>query len=331
MIQLLNCQKQFLANTIFKNVTAQIFEGEIISLVGPSGTGKSTLLRCIAGLEELTSGEILIDGKNIIDVLPSERPIVMVFQQSLLFPHLTVLENVTYGLKMKKVKKKERIKEGKEILGKVEMSCFENRYPYELSGGQQQRVALARALILKPKLLLLDEPFSSLDPELRNTLREWVRNLLKQEEMTALFVTHDKEEAMLIGDRIAILQNGMIQQIGIPEEVYHHPKNKEVANFFSEGFVLDNHHIFIPAAKLSVTNNSVNKKKFNWNGTIINRFIKYGQSFDKIKINEISREIIVPTNHEVDQKDEVIVMIDECDVWPLEESIERAVIRREVK
>ncbi|WNF36241.1 ABC transporter ATP-binding protein [Bacillaceae bacterium IKA-2] len=316
VIKLVNCQKEFSEGTIFKDITVEIAEGEIVSLVGPSGTGKSTLLRCIAGLENLTSGEIFVEGNNIVNVSPSQRPIVMMFQQTLLFPHLTVIENVTYGLKMRKVGKRERIKGGQEFLAKVEMTGFENRYPYELSGGQQQRVALARALILKPKLLLLDEPFSSLDPELRSTLREWVHGLLKQEGMTAMFVTHDKEEAMLIGDRVAVLENGTLQQIGTPDEVYHFPKNKEVAAFFSEGFVLDS-GLFVPVTKLTVSDVVENDTKFSWKGRITKRFMKYGQSFDKISLDEVVREIIIPTNQDINEEDEVIVTINETDVWQL--------------
>lgn len=317
VIKLVNCQKTFSEGAIFKDVTVDIVEGEIVSLVGPSGTGKSTLLRCIAGLEKLTSGEIFIEGKNIANVSPSQRPIVMMFQKTLLFPHMTVIENITFGLKMRKVGKRERIKDGQEFLAKVEMTGFENRYPYELSGGQQQRVALARALILKPKLLLLDEPFSSLDPELRGTLREWVRGLLKQEGMTALFVTHDKEEAMLIGDRVAVLENGTLQQIGTPDEVYRFPKNKEVAKFFSEGFVLDS-GLFVPVTKLTVSDVVGNETEFSWKGRITKRFMKYGQSFDKIRLDDVAREIIIPSNHGINKEEEVIVTINETDVWQLQ-------------
>lgn len=322
MIILNKCQKVFAEAIIFQDITIEIVEGEIISLVGPSGTGKSTLLRCIAGLEKLTSGEVFIEGENIVNVPPSQRPAVMMFQQTLLFPHLTVLENVTYGLKMKKVKKSERIKVGQQFLEKVEMAEFPNRYPYELSGGQQQRVALARALILKPKLLLLDEPFSSLDVQLRSTLRDWVRELLKQEGITAIFVTHDKEEAMLVGDRVAVLDKQMLQQIGTPEEVYHQPQNKAVAQFFSEGMVLDE-GLFVPLTKLVVTQGCVEDHKFCWKGRVVKRFIKYGQSFDKVQINGVSDELIIPTNLSLNQHDEVTVSINEDDILPLKTGTER--------
>lgn len=317
MIQLNHCQKVFSEETIFRDVSVNIHEGEIISIVGPSGTGKSTLLRCIAGLESLTAGEIFIDDQNIVNVAPSERPVVMMFQQTLLFPHLTVMENVTYGLKMRKVKKADRIKEGRYFLEKVEIASLENRYPYELSGGQQQRVALARALILKPKLLLLDEPFSSLDVQLRTTLREWVRQLLKSEGITALFVTHDKEEAMLVGDQIAVLVDKKLQQIGLPEEVYHHPKNKAVAEFFSEGIILSDNS-FVPLNKLTVSQGSQVEGKHCWQGRIEKRFMKYGQSFDKIQLPSVSQEIIVPTNGSYNLLDEVTVFVNETDLLEFE-------------
>ena len=317
MINLVNCQKVYSEKTIFKKVTVEIFEGEIVSLVGPSGTGKSTLLRCIAGLERLTYGDVFVGGENITNVAASNRPVVMMFQQSLLFPHMTVLENVTYGLKMRKVKKSEPLNAGLEFLEKVEMVGYENRFPYELSGGQQQRVSLARALILKPKLLLLDEPFSSLDAQLRSTLRDWVRVVLKQEGMTALFVTHDKEEAMLMGDRVAVLDKGELQQIGTPDQVYSAPKNKEVAQFFSEGIVLKNGN-FAPLDKLIITHLREDHSNYCWTGRITKQFVKYGQSFDKIQLKEIAKEIIVPTNRAMNLDDQVTITITEADILQLE-------------
>jgi ABC-type Fe3+/spermidine/putrescine transport system ATPase subunit len=200
------CQKAFNDQIVFDQVRLEMKQGEILSLVGPSGTGKSTLLRCIAGLEQLTLGQIYIEGIDVTNLQANKRPVVMMFQQTLLFPHMTVLENVTYGLKMRKVKKKRRNEEGMELLEKVEMAKYANYYPYECSGGQQQRIALARALITKPKLLLLDEPFSSLDTDLRSSIRDWVRRLLKEEEITAIFVTHDKEESMIMGDLVAVME-----------------------------------------------------------------------------------------------------------------------------
>lgn len=309
------CKKVFNGDIVFDQVQFEMNQGEILSLVGPSGTGKSTLLRCIAGLEQLTSGQIFIEGIDVTKLPANKRPVVMMFQQTLLFPHMTVLENVTYGLKMRKIKKALRNKMGMELLEKIEMAEYANNYPFECSGGQQQRIALARALITKPKLLLLDEPFNSLDTDLRSTIRDWVRGLLKEEGITAIFVTHDKEEAMLMGDLVAVMVKEKIQQVGIPSDVYHKPKNRETAEFFSEGFVENNS--FIPIYNLTM----VPRKQFEkrekeqyWNGKIIRRFIKHGQSFDLIHMNDGCKDIVIPSNLTIAEEEEIVLSINKKDI-----------------
>ncbi|MEI5909395.1 ABC transporter ATP-binding protein [Bacillus spongiae] len=237
-VQLQDVTKVFRYKTILQQISITIQKGEILALVGPSGTGKSTLLRCITGLESFDSGRVFLDGKEVHKQKPQKREMGMVFQQALLFPHLTVIENVMYGLRLK-INKQKAKKEARYFLEKVGLVDFVNHYPNELSGGQQQRVALARSLILKPKLLLLDEPFSSLDPDLRLSMRDWVHQLLKAEDVTAIFVTHDLEEAMVMGDRIGILHEGRLQQMGSSKELYEQPKNPFVATFFSEKWVIN--------------------------------------------------------------------------------------------
>lgn len=233
-----NVSKTFGTADIFTDLSFALEKGEILSLAGPSGTGKSTLLRCIAGLDYFSGGEVMIEGADLLNQPVKQRPVGMVFQQALLFPHMTLLENVAYGKKITDGKKK-AYELAHSYLKEVGLDQQVDQYPHELSGGQQQRAALVRAMLLKPKLLLLDEPFSSLDPGLRKDLREWVRAFLKKEEMTSIFVTHDREEAMLLGDRTAVMAEGRIQQIGQPEELYYTPHNALVASLYSDVIVLD--------------------------------------------------------------------------------------------
>lgn len=246
-LQVKNVSKTFDENRIFTELSFSLKKGEILSLAGPSGTGKSTLLRCIAGLDYFSHGEVMIEGADLLNKPVKHRPVGMVFQQALLFPHMTLLENVAYGKKITDGKK-QAYEMARDYLKEVGLDQQINQYPHELSGGQQQRAALVRAMLLKPKLLLLDEPFSSLDPGLRKDLREWVRAFLKKEDMTSIFVTHDKEEAMLLGDRTAVMAEGRIQQIGHPEELYHSPQNALVASLYSDVIVLDKTR-FCPAEK----------------------------------------------------------------------------------
>jgi iron(III) transport system ATP-binding protein len=317
-----NVKKHYAGEIIFHDLSLSILTGEMLSLVGPSGCGKTTLLRCIAGLEELTKGQIWVGSEEITKQKAEQRPIVMMFQQPLLFPHMTVIENITYGLKTKKVNKKERRTSGLTMLEKIEMEGYEDRYPYELSGGQQQRVALARALIMKPQLLLLDEPFSSLDPELRGAMRSWVRKKLKDEAITALFVTHDKEEAMIMGDQIAVMKEGMIQQVGDPLDVYKKPINNIVAEFFSDGLVL-NDGTFIPVDRLDikpyrsgrvqekVTTKEEEARKTCYKGLVTGMFIRHGQLFCQIEMTELHKKVILPAKTAFQLNDRVHVLLKE--------------------
>ena len=208
-----------------------IADKEFIVLVGPSGCGKSTTLRMIAGLEEITEGELYIDGKLVNDVAPKDRDIAMVFQNYALYPHMTVYDNMAFSLKLKKVPKAEidrKVKEAAEIL---DITQYLDRKPKALSGGQRQRVAIGRAIVRSPKVFLMDEPLSNLDAKLRNQMRAEIIKLREKIDTTFIYVTHDQVEAMTLGDRIVIMRDGYIQQIGTPQEVFNHPANLFVAGF----------------------------------------------------------------------------------------------------
>lgn len=234
IVEVQNISKSFTKNNpVVNNVSFSINPDEIFALLGPSGCGKTTTLRLIAGFEYADSGSISIQGKlveeNKTHTLPQKRGVGFVFQDYALFPHMTALENVAFGLK--DIPKNKRLVYAEEVLCRTGMENYKDRTPDELSGGQQQRVALARAIAPKPKLVLMDEPFSGLDAMLRDSTRKEVRAILKKSGMSAILVTHDQEEALSFADRVAVMNNGRIEQIGTPEEVYYHPKTQFVAQF----------------------------------------------------------------------------------------------------
>lgn len=214
-----------------KPVELTISEGEFFSLLGPSGCGKTTLLKLVAGLVQPDAGEIWIGDANVTAVPPEARRFAMVFQQSLLFPHMTVEDNVAFGLKMQKIGKKQRLAQAHDMLMHVGLDGFGNRFPDQLSGGQQQRVALARALVSSPRVLLMDEPFSALDPGLREEMRELLSRIHKEFRVTVLFVTHDREEAFHLSDRIGVMSEGRLLQIGKARDIYEQPESTKVARF----------------------------------------------------------------------------------------------------
>ncbi|HXH33266.1 MAG TPA: ABC transporter ATP-binding protein [Plantibacter sp.] len=212
-------------------VSLTLAAGEFVALLGPSGCGKTTALRSLAGLEDITSGSVLIDGVDVVRVPTNKRDLGMVFQSYSLFPHLTVLENVEFGLRMRKVRPAERRTRAEESLELVGLGHLGARYAHQLSGGQQQRVALARALVTRPRVLLLDEPLSALDAKVRVQLRDEIRRIQSELRITTLFVTHDQEEALAVADRVAVMRAGVIEQIGTPEELYSRPTSSFVAEF----------------------------------------------------------------------------------------------------
>lgn len=233
-IELKNICKTFGDKQVIKNINLKVNEGEMISLLGPSGCGKSTTLKIISGLLEPDSGDILLNGSSVLNVPAEKRGAVIVFQDYLLFPHMTVEENIGFGLKMAKVDKSIRIQKVKEMIDLVQLNGLEKKYPSELSGGQKQRTALARALAISPKVLLLDEPFSNLDQRLRERMREFIQDLQRKLKITTILVTHDKEEALMLSDRIALMLDGKIVQFGTPDELYKRPINRAVADFFGD-------------------------------------------------------------------------------------------------
>lgn len=223
--------KAYGSTSVLSNIQMTIEKGEFVTLLGPSGCGKSTILRIIAGLTEATSGTVSIDGNNMQNVQPKNREVGMVFQSYALFPNMTVKENVGFGLKMQKVNPQEIEQEVRNMLSIVNLSDKENAFPNELSGGQQQRVALARALIVRPKVLLLDEPLSALDAQIRKKLQSQLRSIQTELGITMILVTHDQEEAMAVSDKIWVMSGGEIAQTGTPTEIYTKPKSEFIANF----------------------------------------------------------------------------------------------------
>lgn len=231
--------------TAVYNVDLDIEKGELVTLLGPSGCGKTTTLRMIAGFEFPTSGEIILDGEKINMLPPHKRDMSMVFQSYAIFPHLTVFENIAYGLNVHHVSKADTVNRVNKVLELVHLEGYGDRAPTQLSGGQQQRVALARALVMEPKVLLMDEPLSNLDAKLREEMRTEIRRIQKELNITSVYVTHDQIEAMTLSDRIVVMNLGVIEQIGSPVEMYRFPNNRFVADFigradFVDGVVMEN-------------------------------------------------------------------------------------------
>lgn len=223
--------KRFGATKVLENCSLDVAEGEIVTLLGPSGCGKTTLLRCVAGFWDADGGEIRIDDQDMRRVPVNRRPVGVVFQSYALFPHLTVARNVGYALRMQRTARADAEKRVAAALETVSLSDFGGRYPAQLSGGQQQRVAIARVLVMEPRVLLLDEPFNALDAKLRGAMQVELRQLIKRLGLTAIFVTHDQEEALTMSDRIAVMRAGRIEQAAHPDEIFDHPATAYVADF----------------------------------------------------------------------------------------------------
>ena len=277
-LQLKNLYKKYQNNTVVNNFNIDVEKGELISILGPSGCGKTATLRMIAGLIAPTSGEIFLSEERITDYPPEIRPVSTVFQNYALFPHLTVYENIEYGLRYplkvgKKLNKKEKKERTQKMINLVNLKGLENRRIDQLSGGQQQRVALARSLVLEPKVLLLDEPLSNIDTKLRETVRNEIRKIQKELGITMIFVTHDQEEAMSISDRIIVMNEGNIEQIGTPREIYTFPETVFVAEFIGKANIME-----------------INKKSFIIRPENVN--ISYNEKDNEKINNEIEKNVI---------------------------------------
>lgn len=237
-ISIKNAVKRYGQNTIIPDLSIEIKEGEFFTLLGPSGCGKTTLLRMIAGFNSIEGGDFFFNEKRINDMEPSKRNIGMVFQNYAIFPHLTVFDNVAFGLKNRKMDKETIQKSVNEMLDTMQISDYADRMPERLSGGQQQRVALARAVVIKPDVLLMDEPLSNLDAKLRIDMRTAIKEIQQSVNITTVYVTHDQEEAMSVSDRIAVMKDGVIQHVGTPQNIYQRPRNIFVATFIGRSNIL---------------------------------------------------------------------------------------------
>lgn len=265
MLELLNIGKSFSSQTALKGINLSIGEGEFFSLLGPSGCGKTTLLRIIAGLENATQGQILLDGQRVDHLPAQKRPFNMVFQRYALFPHLTVGENIAYGLKLKSISKDQIEAKVAEVLALVDMAEFRDRKPETLSGGQSQRVAVARALVNEPRVLLLDEPLSALDQKMREHMQKELRALQRKLGLTFVCVTHDQEEALALSDRIGIMNHGVLEQVSSPREIYENPETIFASQFIESTSLLRGELVEISEdlATIRLGDGSLIKGKFN--------------------------------------------------------------------
>lgn len=292
-LEIKDMTKQFQQQTILKDVSFTLNKGEILSIVGPSGSGKTTLLRILAGLETPTSGTVSISGKDVTRKKANKRNLSLVFQQPLLFPHMTVKENIRYGAKLAKKNDERKII---SLLDAIGLSSYADHYPSEISGGQQQRVALARAMATEPEVILFDEPFSSLDPQLRQGLRLWVRAFLAERSITSIFVTHDTEEAMLMGDRVALFNEGLFQQMDQPKVLHQSPANPFVANFLGGHLVLDDEQ-YIPLSSCMLHPPQSSEAYETYSGIIEHVTYQHGQSIGHVYVEDLNKKISLPISN----------------------------------
>lgn len=319
IVEIDNVNKIYGTNHVVKDLNLKVEEGEFLTLLGSSGCGKTTTLRMVAGFEEPTSGSIRVEGESIEEKQPFERNVNTVFQSYALFPHMTIFDNIAYGLKIKKVPKKEIGERVRKMMELVQLEGFEKRYPGQLSGGQKQRVAIARALINRPRVLLLDEPLGALDLKLRKQMQLELKRLQKKLNITFIYVTHDQEEALTMSDRIAIMHNGILDQIGTPTEIYEQPATKFVATFIGETNIFDGTILNIDGTKIGVnienghitgTGNdfkegeyisvSVRPEKMKFSQTPVPDFILSAQVKDYIYVGSVIKCIVqLPNGNEL--------------------------------
>jgi spermidine/putrescine transport system ATP-binding protein len=239
IVELKDVNKSYGENKVVKNLNLRVIEGEFLTLLGPSGCGKTTTLRMIAGFEDTTDGTIMIEGQDVANKPPYKRDVNTAFQNYALFPHMNVFDNIAFGLREKKIKKSEIRQRVTEMLELVQLGGFEKRMPSQMSGGQKQRISIARALVNRPKVLLLDEPLGALDLKLRKQMQVELKHLQRILGITFIYVTHDQEEALTMSDRIAVMHNGVLEQIGLPSEIYDRPATKFVADFIGDSNIME--------------------------------------------------------------------------------------------
>lgn len=310
MIRLVGITKEFENNLIIPTLNLTIYDGEFVTLLGPSGCGKTTMLRMIAGLETPTAGHIFLDNEDVTRLAPYKRNVNMVFQHYALFPHMTVEENIRFGLMMKKVPQKEQQKRVAEVLQLTQLEELRYRRPQQMSGGQQQRVAIARALVNNPKVLLLDEPLGALDYKLRKTMQLELKNLQQRLGITFIYVTHDQEEALTMSDRVIIVNGGRIEQDDPPEKIYQYPRSKFAASFIGENNFFpvpgdDSRLLSIRPQFLVVTGENEAtppEKKPRYTGTI--EQILFCGTFDKLFIRlDDNRQVITAYQYYDEHRD----------------------------
>lgn len=276
-LEVKNLTKKYQNKTVLHSLSFGIDQNKILVVLGPSGCGKSTLLSCLNGFTNIDDGTVILDDKNITQLTPEERDITTVFQSYSLFPHMNVMQNLMYGLKFKKITRSKAKKKALDMLHLLQMDEFSTSRIQDLSGGQQQRIALGRSLIVEPKLLLLDEPFSNLDEKLRLTMRQELRRIQEELNITMVFVTHDQQEAFSIGDQILVMNQGHIQQIATGEELYSHPKNNFVLKFIGDSNIIDDKR-YIRPENFEIINDPNGKgiiEQVDFQGSTINYLIQY--------------------------------------------------------
>lgn len=290
-IKFKNINKNYGKQHILKDMTLDIQKQEFVTLLGPSGCGKSTLLRCLAGLETISSGEIFLDGENITHKKPSKRNVGMVFQQYSLFPTMNIYNNIAFGLKIKGYKKQDIDKLVKDVLKMVNLEGSEKKYPSQLSGGEQQRVAICRCIVTKPKVLLLDEPFSAIDAKLRKSLQTKIKEIHRELGITTIFVTHDQDEAMTMSDKIYLMNKGVIEQFGTPKELYVSPKNHFAASF------MGNYNILSKSVVKSVANIDINCNEICFRPEVVEISDKpFTENKDRLTFSGIVEDIVPQGN-----------------------------------
>lgn len=300
IIEIEQVEKKFSENNVISPLSLDIYSGEFLTILGPSGCGKTTLLRMIAGFEEPSSGVIKLNGEAINSLPPYKRDMNLVFQHYALFPHMNVERNIQFGLKMKGISLEEQKVRADEAMRLTQLTEFRNRKPSQLSGGQQQRVAIARAIVNNPKVLLLDEPLGALDFKLRKDLQRELKNLQRELGITFIYVTHDQEEAMSMSDRIVVMNNGIIEQIGTPKEIYQNPASKFVATFIGENNFFDKGVKEIAVRPENIKVSHATNEKNTYSGVI--RDVEFVGTLNKIFIDLHKHEQTIIVYQMPDQK-----------------------------